>query len=206
MQQLGDGADPDALASLGRAEALGVQALGDGLGAVALLGQLADPLDQLGVGAELGQAGDRADGLVAGGVPTGPGDLYGHTLAAASHGDGDLVHQRADELLAVGVGGGRCRPQAGDVAGQGGDGLLLGGGEGLGAGAGEAVVLLPQLLLGGQCGFPVGFQLPHHQAVLRLGQAVAAPRPVGGDRGAFQALGPDPLQLGPLGSDLLGGA
>jgi hypothetical protein len=58
VQQLGDGTDPDALASLGRAEALGVQPSCDGLGAVALLGQLADPVDQLWVGAELGQAGD----------------------------------------------------------------------------------------------------------------------------------------------------
>jgi hypothetical protein len=46
-QQLGDGADPDALASLGGAETFGVQTVGDGLGAVALLGQLADPLEQL---------------------------------------------------------------------------------------------------------------------------------------------------------------
>jgi hypothetical protein len=123
---------------------------------VALLGQLTDPLDQLGVGAELVQAGDGADGLATGGAPAGPGDLYGHTFAAASHGDGDLVHQRADELLAVGIGGGRRRPQALDVTGQGGDGLLLGGSEGLGAGAGEAVVVLPQALLGGQRGLPVG--------------------------------------------------
>jgi hypothetical protein len=43
VQQLGDGADPDALASLGGAEAFGVQPLGDGLGAVALLGQLGEP-------------------------------------------------------------------------------------------------------------------------------------------------------------------
>ena len=35
VQQLGDGADADALASLGRTEALGVQPVGDGLGAVA---------------------------------------------------------------------------------------------------------------------------------------------------------------------------
>ena len=54
VQQLGDGADPDALATLGRTEAFGVQPSCDGLGAVALLGQLADPLDQLRVRAELG--------------------------------------------------------------------------------------------------------------------------------------------------------
>jgi hypothetical protein len=123
-------------------------------------------------------------------------------LAGAHHGDGDLVHQRPDELLAVG--GGWRGPQAFDVAGQGGDGPLLSRGEGLGAGAGEPVVVLSQALLGGQRGFPVGFQLPHHQAVLRLGQPIAAPRPIGGDRSALQSLLPDPLQLGPLGLHLLG--
>jgi Subtilase family len=43
VQQLGDGADPDALASLGRTEALGVQPSRDGLGAVALLGGAGGP-------------------------------------------------------------------------------------------------------------------------------------------------------------------
>ena len=143
VQQLGDGADPDALAALGRAEALGVQPLCDGPGAVALLGQLADPLEQLWVGAELVQAGDRADRLAAGGVPASPADGDRDMLAGAEHGDGDLLHDRPDELLAVGVGGGWRSPQAGDVTGEGGDGPLLDGSEGLGAGAGEAVVVLP---------------------------------------------------------------
>src|SRR4030095_6472498 len=154
----------DAFASLGRAEAFGVEPVGDGLGAVALLGQLADPLAQLGVGAELVQAGDGADGLATGGAPTGPGDLDGDAFAGASHGDGDLGDQRADELLAVGVGGGWRGPQALDVAGDGGDGLLLGGGERLGAAGGggggggvEALVVFPRLLRGGQRGLPVGF-------------------------------------------------
>ena len=97
------------------------------LGAVALLGQLADPLEQLRVGAELGQTGDGADGVAVGGVPASPGDLHGHAFAGARHGDSDLVHQHADELLAVGVGGGRRSPQALDVTGEGGDGLPLGG-------------------------------------------------------------------------------
>jgi hypothetical protein len=160
VQQLGDGADPDALVSLGRTEAFGVQPSCDGLGAVALLGQLADPLQQLRVGAELLESGDGADGLATGGVPASPADLHGHTFAGANHGDGDLLDQRPDELLEVGVGGGRRRPQAGDVTGQSGDGLLLEGSEGLGAGAGEAVVVLPQALLGGQRSLPVGLQLP----------------------------------------------
>jgi hypothetical protein len=92
VQQLGDGADPDALASLGGAEALGVQPVGDGLGAVALLGQLADPLGQLRVGAKLVQADDGADRLAAGGAPASPADGDRDVLAGARHGDGDLLH------------------------------------------------------------------------------------------------------------------
>jgi hypothetical protein len=65
-------------------------------------------------------------------VPAGPGDLHGHAFAGARHGDGHLLHHGADELLAVGVGGSWRGPQALDVAGEGGDGLLLGGGERLG--------------------------------------------------------------------------
>jgi len=42
---------------------LGGRRVGDGLGAVALFGRLADPLAQLRVGAELVEAGDGADGL-----------------------------------------------------------------------------------------------------------------------------------------------
>src|SRR6266545_4839249 len=102
-QELLDRADPDAVMALGGAEALGVQTVGDGLGAVALLGELR-------VAAELLQAGNRPDGVGVGGVPAGPADLHGHAFAGAHHGDGDLVHQRADDLLAVGVGGGRRGP------------------------------------------------------------------------------------------------
>jgi hypothetical protein len=54
-------------------------------------------------------------------------------------------------------------------------------------------------LPGGQRGLPVGLQLADDQADLRLGQPVAAPRPIGGDLGAFQALGPELLEFGPLG-------
>jgi len=127
-------------------------------------------------------------------------------FAGARHGDSHLLHHGADELLAVGVGGGRRGPQAFDVAGKGGDGLLLGGGERLGAGAGEPVVVLSQLLLGGQRGFPVGFQLAHDQAVLRLGQPVATLRPVSVELGALQTLRPELVEFDSLGLDLLGGA
>ena len=97
------------------------------MGAVAVLGELADAAQELGVGAELVQAGDRADSLAVGGVAAGPGDRDRDAFAAALDGDGDLFDERADELFAVEVGGGGRGPQGGDIAGQGGDGLLLGG-------------------------------------------------------------------------------
>jgi hypothetical protein len=43
-----------------------------------------------------------------------------------------------------------------------------------------------------------------HQAVLRFGQLVLAPRPVAGEVRAFQALPPDPVDLRPLGLGLPG--
>jgi hypothetical protein len=45
--------------------------------------------------------------------------------------------------------------------------------------------------------------LADDQAVLRLGQPIAAPRPIHRGRGTLQSLLPDPLQLGPLGGQLL---
>jgi hypothetical protein len=63
-----------------------------------------------------------------------------------------------------------------------------------------------QGLLGGKGLLPVLFQLPYDQAAFRLGEAVTASGPVDADRGPFQPLGPDLLQLGPFGQDLLGGA
>jgi len=62
-EQLLDRGDADAVVALGGTEALSVQAPCDGVGAVAVVGQLADALEELRVGAELVQAGDGADGL-----------------------------------------------------------------------------------------------------------------------------------------------
>ncbi|MFJ9382124.1 hypothetical protein [Streptomyces sp. NPDC101455] len=53
--------------------------------------------------------------------------------------------------------------------------------------------------------FPVAFELAHDQAVLRLGEPVGASGPVGFGPGAFQPLGPDRLDGGPVGQVLLGG-
>ena len=49
----------------------------------------------------------------------------------------------------------------------------------------------------GQRGFPLALELAGHEPVLRLGQLVLAPRPAAGEVCAFQALPPDPVDLGP---------
>src|SRR5918993_2485769 len=82
-QELADRGNADAVAALGGAEALGVEASGDGVGAVAVLGELADAAQELRVGGELVQAGDRADSLAVGGVAAGPGDRDRDAFAAA---------------------------------------------------------------------------------------------------------------------------
>ncbi len=56
----------------------------------------------------------------------------------------------------------------------------------------------------GERRLPVFFQLAHDQPVLRLGQPVLAPGPVGGVVGPLQALPPDLVHLRPLRLDLLG--
>jgi hypothetical protein len=57
----------------------------------------------------------------------------------------------------------------------------------------------------GERGLPFALELAGHQAVLRLGQLILAPRPVAEEIGAFQPLPPDPVHLGPAGLDLPGG-
>jgi hypothetical protein len=98
--------------ALGRTQALGIEAVGDGAGAAAGGGQSGDQLQQPWVIGELVQVGDGADGLAAGGVAAGPGDGDVDEFAAADHGDGDVVDHGAQEFLAVGGGGGgrRRRP------------------------------------------------------------------------------------------------
>ena len=170
-QQVADRVRREDGAALGRAEALGVEPLGDLRGGESSLGQFAGPGGQLGVVAELGQAGYRAGDLRGGAVPARPDDLHAHLLAGPGHRDADLLNQVADQLLAVRIGRGGSVPDPGQVSGQGPDLLALGGGQRPGAGGGEPVVLLAQPLPLGQRSLPVPLQLTDDQAVLRLGRA-----------------------------------
>jgi hypothetical protein len=175
-------------AALGRAESLGIEAPGDLRESASGPGQFTRPGGQLRVVAELGQAGHGAGDLRGGAVPAGPGDLHVDLLAGPGHGDADLLDQVADELLAVGVGGGGSVPDRGQVGGQRPDLVAFGGGQRPGAGGGEPVVLLAEALPLGWRGLPVLLQLPDDQAVFRLGELVLAPGPAGGEIGAFQPL------------------
>jgi hypothetical protein len=61
------------------------------------------------------------------------------------------------------------------------------------------LVLLAQARPFGQRGLPLALQLADHEAVVGLGQLILAPRPVAEEFRAFQALLPDPVDLGPGG-------
>jgi hypothetical protein len=76
-------------AALGRAEALGVEAVGDLRGGQPGIHQVTGPLGQLGVVAELGQAGHRAADLGGDAVPACPYHLYVHLFAGAEDLDAD---------------------------------------------------------------------------------------------------------------------
>jgi hypothetical protein len=105
-QQVADRVGSEGRAAFGWAEALGVEAVGDLRGGQPGVCQVAGPPGQLGVVAELGQAGHRAADLGGGAVPVCPYHLHVYLLAGAEHLDADLLDQMADQLLAVGVGGG----------------------------------------------------------------------------------------------------
>ena len=102
------------------------------------------------------------------------------------HGDGDLGDDRADEFLALGVGGGRGLEDGPQVGSGGGDpgGFLLGEGDG------PAGLLGGELVFRGAHGrelvFQDGLQGPGDQPVLRLDVVVLAQRPAGFETGPFQ--------------------
>src|SRR5262245_47013437 len=90
-EQVADRVRGEDRAALGRAEALGVETLGDLRDSTSAAGQLAGPGGELGVVAELSQAGHRAGDLSAGAVPARPDDLYLDLLAGAEYRDADLL-------------------------------------------------------------------------------------------------------------------
>jgi hypothetical protein len=194
----------EAFVTLGRPVALGVEPLGDRGGVQARRGQLAGPCGQLGPVAQLFQPGHWPDQLPTGPHAARPGDGHLDPLAVAVDGDRDPLDDLADELLAVGVGGGRG-PQRGDVGGQPADGGALVGRQGARLGGGEPAVGLSELLLGGELVLPGPLRLPGDQPVLRLGELVLTPGTLSLKAGPFQPLLPQPVQVGTIPLDLLGG-
>src|SRR5919109_136018 len=92
----------------------------------------------------------------------------------AVHGDVHLVEQAAQQLFAVLVGGGGCRPHAVEVVTEGEDRLFLLRGQGFRAcvfAAGECLLGVGHLL---QRGVPLGLQASGDQAVVGVDGPVAA--------------------------------
>src|SRR5207244_10656524 len=88
----------------------------------------------------------------------------------------DLGQQRAQQLLAITIGGGRRRPHPPQILAEALDNRALGGGQALRS---TMLALFEFALGGGDCGellLPVSFQATRDQAVLRVDCAVAALR------------------------------
>ena len=181
---------PEGQAGRGAAVLL-AEDLGDG-GVVVAGCQAADQVEGVFAGdaAVVAAGGDRH--LRSGAGAALPDDLDlarpgGVILAAVVlHGDGDLGDDRADEFLALGVGGGRGVEDGPQVGSGGGDpgGFLLGEGDG------PAGLLGGELVFGGAHGrelvFQDGLQGPGDQPVLRFDVVVLAVRPAGFETGPFQ--------------------
>ncbi len=138
-------------------------------------------------------------------MAAGPGDGDVDQLAVPGDVDGDVLDQDAQQLLAVGLRGGRRVPDPREVGGQGLDRRPLGRGEGGRLLLGEPLVVRFQPGRLGERGFPVSFQLPGDEPVLRFGELVLAAGPVGGVAGALEPLPPQLVQHGPLVLGLGGG-
>ena len=110
----------------------------------------------------------------------------GVIAAVVLHGDGDLGDDRADEFLALGVGGGRGLEDGPQVGSGGGDpgGFLLGEGDGPAGPLGGELVFCGAH--GRELVFQDGLQGPGHQPVLRFDAVVLAVRPAGFETDPFQ--------------------
>ena len=193
------------LVRLGGRNPSALRALGDLPVVAACGGELGDAGEEGGVIGQLVQAGDGADGLPGGLVAAGPGDGDVDQLAVPGDVDGDVLDEDAQQLLAVGLRGGRGVPDLREVAGQGLDRRALGRGEGFRLLLGEPLVVRFQPGRLGERGFPVRFQLPGDEPVFRFGELVLAAGAVRGIAGALEPLAPQLAEHGPLVLGLRGG-
>jgi hypothetical protein len=144
-----------------------------------VLGEPADQLDGvLGRAGALGPA-PREPELQLGARAAFPLDLDLRPPGLLADRDGDLVEQRAQELLAVARRRGRCLPQPRQVTSNPREGVALGGGERLRSAAlelGELAALALEIL---RRGLEPGLQRAGDEPVLGLAGVKLAPRPPG---------------------------
>jgi hypothetical protein len=103
-------------------------------------------------------------------------------------------------------GGGRIVPQRGEIAGQGGDPLVLGGGELAGGGVACLLVGVGRLGHLAHGGVPVGLQGIGHEPVGRVNGQVTAAGQVGVVAGTLHGGGAEPVGVGGAGGKLVGDA
>ncbi len=194
----------EGFAAFGRMPALGVQLRGHRRGAMPRRMQHRHPGRQLGIVAELVEASDRPDQGRLGTVATEPVNLRVDPLALTMHRDHHPFDPLPHDGLAIRRGGGRGVPERRDLGGQPPDRRpLLGGEDGRLLGL-EAGMVRPQGRFGGQGFLPLAFQGAGDQPALGFDRLVLAGGPFDLVLRSFQALLPMPVQVPPLGLQIVG--
>src|SRR5207248_1923713 len=127
-----------------------------------------------------------------------PGDRHVDALTRALHGDDDALDHLADDLLPLRLRRGRCVPQRRNILGEMSNRRTLLCRQAARLRAQRTVALLVKPLLCSELCFPLPFQLPRHEAVLRLAQVILSRGALCLVPGPFASLLPQLLQLRPL--------
>jgi len=135
----------------------------------------------------------------------GPDDGDVHALASALDRDHHTLHHLPDDLLALRRRRGRCVPQRWDVLGEPPNRLAFLRRQAAGLRPEKALVVFLKALLGGELLFPLAFQLPGDEPVLRLAQAILPRRALNLVPSSLVSLLPEPIQVRALALHVLRG-
>ena len=111
---------------MGRAIAGVVQCLGNRGGSPASFSQRLDLVADLWIGTQLAQLANRSDHNTLGVAPSNPLDAHLHTLAVPLYVHNDPFDNLANDLFAIGIGGGWSSPKQGNIGRQAANSLSFG--------------------------------------------------------------------------------
>src|SRR5260221_7236914 len=124
--QLRDRLRAKASAGAGKAKASVVQCLGNRGGSPASFSQRLDLVADLWIGTQLAQLANRSDHNTLGVAPSNPLDAHLHTLAVPLYVHNDPFDNLANDLFAIGIGGGWSSPKQGNIGRQAANSLSFG--------------------------------------------------------------------------------